>query len=273
MTVPEMRPPSPTEQHLKVLLVDDVDDLRLLMRTLFEAYPDITVVGEAADGLAAIEVAERTQPDLIVLDLSMPVMDGLSALPELARVAPDARVVVLTAIPRSFDPGAMRAGAVAYVEKSVSGAHQLVPDLLAGAGLLDAVVGGLSVERDARTRLAASATSPRAARRFARQALSGHHEDVVDVVELLLTELVTNAVLHANSRTAVSLQVFPDRVHVEVVDGATRAGRPQHPTPDSESGRGMELVDALASSWGTTALADGKIVWFDVARTATAPVA
>lgn len=76
------------------------------------------VVGEAGDGLEAIAEAERHQPDLVVLDLSMPVLDGLEALPRILAVAPDARVVVVS----GFDGGRMRgpalaAGAVAYLEK------------------------------------------------------------------------------------------------------------------------------------------------------------
>lgn len=122
---------------LRVVLVDDVVDLRLLLRSLMAEYPGIEVVGEAGDGREAIKVVERTQPDLVVIDLNMPVMDGMAALPELRRVAPDARLVVLSAIPRALDPGAIEAGAMAYVEKSAASIHRLVPDLLSGAGLLD----------------------------------------------------------------------------------------------------------------------------------------
>src|SRR5690242_667335 len=116
---------------LRVVLVDDVDDLRLLLRTLFEPYPGIEVVGEAGNGEDAVAVVAATQPDLVVLDLSMPVLDGVSALPRLRRAAPAARVVVLSAIPPSADPGAMAAGAVAYVQKGVSRTERLVPDLVA----------------------------------------------------------------------------------------------------------------------------------------------
>ncbi len=106
--------------RLGVLLVDDVADIRLLLRSLFAVYPGVEVVGEAGDGQQAIELAGTTQPDLVVLDLSMPVMDGVAALPAIREAAPGARVVVLSAIPRSVDPGAMEAGAVAYVEKSAT---------------------------------------------------------------------------------------------------------------------------------------------------------
>ncbi|MEQ4521923.1 MULTISPECIES: response regulator [Nocardioides] len=79
------------------------------------------VVGEAGDGRAGIEVVGRHQPDLVVLDLSMPVMDGLEALPHLRRTSPDSTIVVLSA--HGADQMAQRAldlGADGYIEKGTS---------------------------------------------------------------------------------------------------------------------------------------------------------
>jgi CheY-like chemotaxis protein len=250
------------------VLVDDVADLRLLLRSLFTAHSDIDVVGEAADGREAIDVVRATQPDLVVLDLSMPVLDGVAALPELVKAAPDARIVVLTAIPRDVDPGVFQAGAVAYVEKSVHSAHQLVPELLAGAGLLDRALTAIGASPVARAEFGVDRTSPGKARRFARGVLRNEVEELVDTVELLLTEMVTNAVVHAGSSTTVSVRLLEDHVHVEVHDRVDVTVQPQRPSEDSESGRGLLLVDALARSWGSTRFADGKIVWFDVERPA-----
>ena len=101
-----------------VLIVDDVADLRMLVRLTLELDADFEVVGEAGDGLEAIEQAERHQPDLVVLDLAMPNLDGLEALPRILAVAPSARVVVVSGFEGSRLRGpAMAAGAVAYVEK------------------------------------------------------------------------------------------------------------------------------------------------------------
>jgi CheY-like chemotaxis protein len=251
---------------LGVVLVDDVADLRLLLRSSFTAH-SIDVVGEAANGQEAIEVVTATQPDLVVLDLSMPVLDGLSALPRLIEAAPDARIVVLTAVPREGDPGAMAAGAVAYVEKSVHSAHQLVPELLAGAGLLDRAMRAVDGLHVARAEFGSGTTSPAQARRFARGVLSDETEELVETVELLLTEMVTNAVVHAGSSTTVSVGLLEDHVHVQVHDRVPAAVQARRPDEDAESGRGLLLVEALARSWGSAPFADGKIVWFDVART------
>ena len=79
-----------------LLLVDDDDDLRFLLRlTLSDRGFDI--VGEARDGLEGVEEAARLQPDVIVMDLSMPTMDGFAALPLLADVASASAVVVISA--------------------------------------------------------------------------------------------------------------------------------------------------------------------------------
>jgi DNA-binding NarL/FixJ family response regulator len=101
----------------RVLLCDDCAPVRELVRLVLESE-GIEVVGEVADGGAAIEEAGRCQPDVVLLDISMPAMDGLEALPEIQRVAPQARVVVFS----GFDnpvivERALELGAVRYVEK------------------------------------------------------------------------------------------------------------------------------------------------------------
>lgn len=106
---------------VRAVIVDDTPDLRLLLRLTLERDGDISVVGEAEDGRQGIEVTARLQPDLVMLDIAMPVMDGLEALPRIKAGCPDARVVVLS----GFEAGAMqdralRAGADAYVQKGAS---------------------------------------------------------------------------------------------------------------------------------------------------------
>jgi DNA-binding NarL/FixJ family response regulator len=249
---------------LRVLLVDDVADLRLLLASLFAAHPGVQVVGEAADGEAAVELARQHEPDLIVLDLAMPVLDGVGALPLLRQASPRSRVVVLTAIPRERDPGALALGAAAYVEKTVE-TDRLVPDVLAGAGLLDVALSALTPRVD--VGFAAETRSVGQARAFAQRALESWREsDIGDTVTLLLSELVTNAVVHAASAPNVAINLMPDRVHVEVADDDISELHPVQASPDAESGRGLALVEALAYQWGQVALPGGKVVWFDVLR-------
>ena len=106
---------------LRVLLADDADDIRLLLRFTLTGECGFEVVGEATNGAEAVELAEALRPDVIVLDMSMPVMDGLQAIPELLRVCPEIRIVVLS----GFDEGRMRhvaleLGAHDYLEKGAA---------------------------------------------------------------------------------------------------------------------------------------------------------
>jgi DNA-binding NarL/FixJ family response regulator len=84
------------ERKIRVVLVDDVPELRLLVRVTLEEDPGIEVVGEAANGREGVAVVQATDPDLVLLDLSMPDMDGLEAIPLMREHAPNARVVVLS---------------------------------------------------------------------------------------------------------------------------------------------------------------------------------
>ena len=104
-----------------MLVVDDADDLRRLMRDRLERADGYTVVGEAADGVAAVELARELQPDLVLLDLAMPRMDGLEALPLIREAVPDVRVVVFSGFnQKTLAEKAMRAGADRYVVKGGS---------------------------------------------------------------------------------------------------------------------------------------------------------
>jgi two-component system nitrate/nitrite response regulator NarL len=80
----------------RVLLVDENPVVRSLVRQLFELEPDFEISGEAENGRDAVEKAENLKPDLIILDLAMPVMTGLDAAPLLRKVVPDARIILFT---------------------------------------------------------------------------------------------------------------------------------------------------------------------------------
>lgn len=111
---------------LRVVVVDDDDDVRLLLRVTLQRDDRFEVVGEAVDGLDGIELVDATQPDLVVLDLSMPRLGGIEALPEIKRRAPSAVVVLYTARPdAAAHKAGLAAGAAAVVEKNVIGADLL----------------------------------------------------------------------------------------------------------------------------------------------------
>jgi DNA-binding NarL/FixJ family response regulator len=104
----------------RVVLVDDMVELRKLIRLTLERSGHFEVVGQAGNGREGIEVASATQPDLVLLDVSMPVMDGLEALPALCRSVPTAKVVMLSGFSQArLGAEAAAGGAVAYVEKGL----------------------------------------------------------------------------------------------------------------------------------------------------------
>ena len=103
----------------RVLLVDDNPLVRSLVRQVFELHPDFEISGEAENGRDAVEKAENLKPDLIILDLAMPVMTGLDAAPLLRKVVPDARIILFTVQEgREVERLARAAGIHAVVAKS-----------------------------------------------------------------------------------------------------------------------------------------------------------
>jgi PAS domain S-box-containing protein len=104
----------------RILLVDDNTDVRRLLRTKLEATGAHEIVGEAADGEEAIEMAQLLQPDVVLLDLAMPHMDGLQALPHILTAVTDVRVIVLSGFDQeTMADKAFALGAHAYLEKGL----------------------------------------------------------------------------------------------------------------------------------------------------------
>jgi DNA-binding NarL/FixJ family response regulator len=124
---------SGTGSPVRVLLVDDQALFREALATLLEVRPEIEVVGEAGDGDAALKQAADLRPDVVLMDLHMPVLDGIAATRRLRVEQPGIRVLALTTFDDDEDVfAALRAGAVGYLLKDVS-SGRLVEALLAAA--------------------------------------------------------------------------------------------------------------------------------------------
>jgi DNA-binding NarL/FixJ family response regulator len=107
---------------IRVLLVDDQAMVRAGLRMILDSEPDIEVVGEVDDGAGAAAAVAQHQPDVILMDIRMPGMDGLAATREVIAAHPDARVVVLTTFDLDeYVYGALRAGASGFLLKSADG--------------------------------------------------------------------------------------------------------------------------------------------------------
>ena len=105
----------------RILLADDHTLVRAGLRKLLESFPEVEVVGEAADGRKAIELAEELQPDLVLMDISMPGLSGLVATSRLVKAWPKMRVLILSMHQNEeFVRGAMRSGALGYLLKDAA---------------------------------------------------------------------------------------------------------------------------------------------------------
>lgn len=161
----DQSPEPGSEELLSVLIADDEAVVRETISIYVNSAPDMQVVGTAADGRAAVQMAETLRPDIILMDIQMPRVDGVEAVAEVLRLLPRTHVVMITTFTsREAVVPALRAGALGYVLKSdpperllsavreaVAGRTQLSPQAL------EAVVGHLR-ESDNRASLPASVT-------------------------------------------------------------------------------------------------------------------
>jgi len=103
---------------IRVLLCDDAEGFRALMRSTLEDDPTIEIVGEASDGVAGVEATAALQPDVVLLDMSMPRMGGLQAIPKMRRRAPRTSIIGLSSLAAERMAGpSIEIGAHSYLEK------------------------------------------------------------------------------------------------------------------------------------------------------------
>jgi DNA-binding NarL/FixJ family response regulator len=174
---------------ITVLIVDDHQLLREGLRSRLEREPGIAVVGEADSAERAVVIARRLQPDLILLDLLMPRKSGYEAIPELARVAPQAKILVVSsqAAPSSVRR-ALTAGAVGYLPKRASDRELMTAIRLVADG-------GGYVEPGLGARLVNDSSSP------ALEPLSERERDVVQLLALGYTNQEIGKKLFISVRT------------------------------------------------------------------------
>jgi NarL family two-component system response regulator LiaR len=116
------------DEVISVIIVDDHIIVREGLKTLLELFEDIRVIGEAADGKSAVEIASRLQPDVVLMDLIMPEMDGIQTTKEIRARFPDMKVIALTSFLEDDKiVPAIQAGATSFLLKDVT------PDALVDA--------------------------------------------------------------------------------------------------------------------------------------------
>jgi CheY-like chemotaxis protein len=250
--------PSP-DDPLRVVVVDDDADTRFLLRRALEADSRFAFAGEAADGADAPAAAREHQPDVVLLDLNMPMVDGLRALPAVrAECSPRTSIVIMSV---TQAPGGTLEGAGApflLKQPDLSGFLDHLHELLSGAATDDTPTAST-------WRLPAALTSGGLARSHLRALLDDWElTDLLDEVELLTTELVNNAVMHARSDVVLTVRRSVQCLHVSVSD--TGEGVPKRPDAGIEAthGRGLMLVEAMSSDWGATVNGAQKVLWFEL---------
>jgi DNA-binding NarL/FixJ family response regulator len=245
-----------------LLLVDGDPDSRLLVTHALKRGTTFALVAATGDADEALSLAAAHRPDITVLDPALRARNGSWALPRIREATRDSKVVLRSTFPASeLRFAALSGGAVGYLEKSRS-PLTFADDLLAVCGFLDVVDAGID---EAKAHLGVNDQAARLARRFVTRALERWEvQSELDVVELLVSELVTNSILHARSDVDVSVSVVADRIRVTVFDSSRDPLVRREATPDDPSGRGLLMLDALALDWGTEFAPGGKNVWFEL---------
>ncbi len=128
-----------SQKKIRVLVVEDQSVVREGLVAILSYTPDIEVVGEAADGIQAIDLVKKTKPDVVLLDMVMPHMDGLTTIPKIKEIAPSTNILVLTSFAESeriFQ--AIKTGAIGYLLKDATREQllQAIRDVASGQASL-----------------------------------------------------------------------------------------------------------------------------------------
>jgi len=165
---------------IRVLIVDDQRLMREGLRTLLELESDLLVVGEADDGQAAVAAYEELEPDVVLMDIRMPGVDGVEATRRIYQRWPEARILILT----TFDDDSyifegLRAGAMGYLLKDVSGQElaTAVRTVAAGSALI-----GPSVARKVLAELARASGARRASDLVLPEPLTEREQEILQLV-------------------------------------------------------------------------------------------
>ena len=180
---------------IRVLITDDHGVVRQGLRMFLSLDPEIEIVGEATNGEEAVALSRKLEPDVVLMDLLMPVMDGIAATEEIRRDLPDVEVIALTSVLEDASvTGAVRAGAIGYLLKDTEAAELRRAIKAAAAGQVQ--------------------LAPEAAARLMREVRAPESPEALTARETEVLELLARG--HANKQIASSLYVSEKTVKAHV---------------------------------------------------------
>jgi DNA-binding NarL/FixJ family response regulator len=223
-----------TAQPLRVLIVDDDDLMRAGLRAVLSSDETIAVVGEAADGAQAVERTTALAPDVVLMDVRMPVLDGIEATRRIVAAVPGARILILTTFEDDdYVLNALRAGAAGFVLKRIQPEHLIagIHTVAGGDGLLAPQVTHAVIRQIARQ----PAPDNSGLRRL--QQLTPRERDVLTEVahglsnsEIAARLVVEESTVKTHIKRILAKLHLRDRVHAVILAYETGLVRRGHPT-------------------------------------------
>lgn len=203
-------------KKIRILVVEDQSVVRDGIVSILSLQSDVEVVGEADNGIQALEIAQRTKPDVVLLDMVMPKQDGLATIPKLKEIAPETRILVLTSFAESNRVyQAIKAGALGYMLKDITRGQllQAIRDVANGQASLHPsialkVIHELDNPDETNFTMEALTRRELETLRLIARGLSNHEiASVLVVHERTIAKYVSNilAKLHLSNRTQAAL--------------------------------------------------------------------
>ena len=213
---------------IRILIADDHEVVRQGLRTFLELDPELEIVGEAADGREAVRLAHRLRPDVVLMDLLMPELDGIAATRLIRQELPDTEVVALTSVLEDDKVvGAVRAGAIGYLLKDTRAQELRQAIKAAAAGQVQ--------------------LAPRAAARLMREVVAPERPEALSEREMEVLRMLARGL--ANKEIARDLSIAEKTVKSHVSSILGKLGLQSRTQAALYAGRiGLVPVDQLGSA-------------------------